>query len=269
VGENLLAFQGLNISSGDADFLILRSSRPSATGPWIRPSRLLPEPTPGITTTWDIPAWPESRDSRTRAAATLRTSPSRYLRDNGGCVRYTIDGSEPTESSPTYSTPIAVSATRVVKAKGFRSGYLQSGTASRLYVRLASDATEFNSDLPIMVVETFGRAINSRDYKTSLWTLFLEPTGAGHAPRPSELCRAGRNGAQGLELPGIPETQLQPRDLGRAREDKDLALFGLPKESDWSSTALQRQDLIRNFLSYSWSNEIDRYARARCSWSSS
>ncbi len=44
----------------------------------------------------------------------------------GAEIRYTTDGSEPTESSPLYTTPIAISSSQTVKAKAFLGGYLPS-----------------------------------------------------------------------------------------------------------------------------------------------
>jgi len=48
-------------------------------------------------------------------------------------IRYTTDGSEPTESSAVYSAPISVSTTTTLKAKGFKSGYNASSVASATY----------------------------------------------------------------------------------------------------------------------------------------
>jgi len=52
----------------------------------------------------------------------------------GATIRYTQDGSEPTETSPTYSAPFQISGspgeTRTVKAKAFKSGMTPSDTAT-------------------------------------------------------------------------------------------------------------------------------------------
>ena len=51
----------------------------------------------------------------------------------GAIIRYTIDGSDPTETSTQYSSPIAVSVTTTIKAKAFKSGWTPSATASATY----------------------------------------------------------------------------------------------------------------------------------------
>jgi|GEM_PF-3281894 len=48
-------------------------------------------------------------------------------------IRYTTDGSEPTESSSIYSSPISISSTTTLKAKGFRTGWNNSETATASY----------------------------------------------------------------------------------------------------------------------------------------
>lgn len=64
-------------------------------------------------------------------------------------IRYTLDGSEPTETSPLYSKPILLTATTVVKARAFAQGLPPSFTAIR----------KFNYDY--IVSTTFSRKPNT------------------------------------------------------------------------------------------------------------
>lgn len=54
----------------------------------------------------------------------------------GAVIRYTLDGSEPTEASLEYSAPIALALNTVttVKAKAFKTDWMPSATATELYV---------------------------------------------------------------------------------------------------------------------------------------
>ena len=51
----------------------------------------------------------------------------------GATIRYTLDDSEPTENSLQYSEPLTVNTTTTIKAKGFKSGYTESSTATATY----------------------------------------------------------------------------------------------------------------------------------------
>ena len=72
-----------------------------------------------------------------------------------GTVRYTLDGSTPTEESPEYTKPITVSSTGVVKAVCFEEGALPSRTLMLSYIvneghslpvvsLVSEDTTEFS-----------------------------------------------------------------------------------------------------------------------------
>jgi flagellar hook assembly protein FlgD len=52
----------------------------------------------------------------------------------GATIRYTLDGSEPTEGSQLYSNPINVAANTTIKAKAWADGYEPSYTATAAYV---------------------------------------------------------------------------------------------------------------------------------------
>ena len=51
----------------------------------------------------------------------------------GATIRYTLDETDPTESSAVYSTPISVNTTTTIKAKAFKSGYTASNVATATY----------------------------------------------------------------------------------------------------------------------------------------
>ncbi len=51
----------------------------------------------------------------------------------GSLVRYTLDGSEPTEHSPEYTVPVKISRAAILKAKAFKDGLIPSITATGLY----------------------------------------------------------------------------------------------------------------------------------------
>lgn len=52
---------------------------------------------------------------------------------DGAVIRYTLDGTEPTETSAEYSAPISISATTTLKAKAWKEGYTPSFVTSATY----------------------------------------------------------------------------------------------------------------------------------------
>ena len=52
----------------------------------------------------------------------------------GAVIRYTTDGSDPTESSTVYTTPVEISSNTTVKAKAFKDGCSASDVKSAEYV---------------------------------------------------------------------------------------------------------------------------------------
>lgn len=70
---------------------------------------------------------------------------------SGATIRYTLDGSEPTEDSSNPNTltytgsPISITATTTLKVKIFESGFVESETATFVYT-LASDSADVSRD---------------------------------------------------------------------------------------------------------------------------
>jgi hypothetical protein len=60
---------------------------------------------------------------------------------SGATIHYTTDGSTPTASSTTYSSPITVSTSETVNAIGVLSGYTNSGVGSAIYTISGSGHT--------------------------------------------------------------------------------------------------------------------------------
>ncbi len=82
-----------------------------------------------------------------------------------GQIRYTLDGSMPTEKSPLYTGPIRLSSTTVVRAAGFDAGKLRSDVVTSAYI------INENHTLPVISVaanpgELFGGAGIYTNYRS-------------------------------------------------------------------------------------------------------
>ena len=56
---------------------------------------------------------------------------------SGATIRYTLDGSDPTSSSTAYSSALQISSTCTIKARAFKSGYLESDVAEITFNKLS------------------------------------------------------------------------------------------------------------------------------------
>ncbi len=52
----------------------------------------------------------------------------------GATIRYTMDGSTPTESSTAYSSPVSITSTKTLKAKAWKSGMTASSVQTGFYI---------------------------------------------------------------------------------------------------------------------------------------
>ena len=78
-------------------------------------------------------------------------------------IYYTLDGSEPYRlsnrgghSGTLYSDPISISRTTCLRALAVKPGWKPSGIETRDYIFLEPDARDFSSNLPIIVIDTYG-----------------------------------------------------------------------------------------------------------------
>jgi len=80
-------------------------------------------------------------------------------RASSPAIHYTLDGSEPDESSPAYSAPLLISNTTLVRAKAFAKESQASSIAAEVYTLLDDDLVNFSSNLPLAIVNSFGTNI--------------------------------------------------------------------------------------------------------------
>jgi alpha-tubulin suppressor-like RCC1 family protein len=82
-----------------------------------------------------IPAGTVATPTITPTAGTYAEAPMVTMASatSGATIRYTLDGTVPTASSPRYSVPFFVGATTTVQAKAFASGMTPSATASAAF----------------------------------------------------------------------------------------------------------------------------------------
>ena len=175
-------------------------------------------------------------------------------------IRYTLNSIEPDERSEIYSAPIAISQSTVVQARAFEPGLAYSPTAAQTYTMLDSDLASFNSNLPLVILETFGHYV-SHDSAVPISARFIRPVnGRAALTGPADYDGRGdlkQRGFTSLRQPKQSFT-FKSRDDG---DKVDAALFGMPEESDWVLYApYSDKTLMRDALAYELAGQMGRYA---------
>ena len=100
-------------------------------------------PSDAVTPSYWISAGTVATPTATPAAGTFTAAPLVTLASatSGATLRYTLDGSDPTATSPLYRYPFVVSATTTVKARAFKTGMTQSALLTAAYAVDAAGAT--------------------------------------------------------------------------------------------------------------------------------
>jgi len=174
-------------------------------------------------------------------------------------IRYTLDGSAPTASSPLYTAPITISTTSRIRARAFESSLLPGPIQSESYILLASSLVNFSSDLPLMVIHNFGAGAVPADTDQPGFLAIFEPGATGRSSltnMPALTTRIGFN------IRGRSTAGYAVELWNEANQDKNMSVLGMPEESDWVLYAPNMYDrpLIHNSFIYHLSNEIGRYA---------
>lgn len=182
----------------------------------------------------------------------------------GAVIRYTTDGSVPTDRSPAYSKKLSIKQTQVVRARIFKSGLLPGQTESQGYLLLSGTSQSFQSRIPIVVLSSFGRSIPAEP-KIPAFMWIFEPVAGGFARLtnvPTIAVRAAID-KRGFSSFNNPKYNLN-LETRRAFDDEelDIPLLGMPDHADWVLHAPYILDpaLIRNPFVYGLSNLIGRYA---------
>ena len=174
-------------------------------------------------------------------------------------VRFTLDGSVPTTNSPRYAAPLQISNSCVLHARAFgRPGTL----AAETYTLLETNLLEFNSTLPLVLIQTFGHAIQP---ETNLMASvrFID---LGASNRSSLRGDENFDGRAGVKTRGYSSRRYPKRSLALetrtpAGESQHVPLLGFPKDSDWVLYApYPDKTMLRDVLAYELSNQMGHYA---------
>ena len=139
----------------------------------------------------------------------------------GSTIRYTVNGTAPTAASPVWTGPLTLTASTTIRAVAIGSDGLSSTVVSQTYVRLAANVVAFNSDLPLVIIDTFGRAINTAASRIRR-QLHRHHRAGRRRPHLSlrgvRRCRPGGHSHPGVQLGGLRQEAVPRRVPGRKQQ---------------------------------------------------
>ena len=184
----------------------------------------------------------------------------------GAEIRYTVNGDEPDANSTLYTGAITLNNSAYIRARVFEAGKGPGLIAGEAFLKLNPDIASFTSNLPIIIVDNFGRGGFQGDpQKESVLSIF-EPAPivngrASPADPPSVITRAGIK-RRGSSTGGQAKPNLAVESWDEFNRDTDISPLDMPAESDWVLYAPLNFDpsFMNNPLMYDLSNQLGRYA---------
>ena len=268
-GRNILAIQGLNITAPNADLFILPEIEAVDVGS-VEPGVLLyfTRATPGGPNGAGIAEAAESPRFSLDAGTYVDTQ-TVEIRTNvpGGTIRFTLDGSVPSEASTPYTGPLQITGPSRLTARVFKEGLLASPPAQATYVIISPTLAGFDSNLPLVVCTTFGRPIGGNcgggPYTAGHFSLVLPgQDGRAIVAEDPDLTQNAAFRKRGSSTCGNPKfsfnVEIQQEDGG----DSIVQLFDWAEDSDFIMYAPNNFDrsLMRNPIAYWMSREVGRWA---------
>jgi hypothetical protein len=280
--DNILAIQGLNQFSNSSDLLI----RPELIASLITPATPVEGyfsfPSPGT----QNPATNTATPVRAISEAVVISEPSGVKTTDLTVtlstetpdieIRYTLDGSDPSTTSPLYANPLTIANPSRLRARAFDAGKLPGRLALADYSFLDASLQGYLSDVPVIVMDNFGagaypnkgRSTDGRDViqvprQANVMSIF-QPSANGQpfTNLPTLETRTGCR-VRGSSSSTFTRKPLSVEFWDEVDNDLDLSPFGMSSEADWVLNAPNPsfdRSLIHNPVSLGFAKMIDAHA---------
>jgi hypothetical protein len=187
-----------------------------------------------------------------------------HLGAAAGTIRYTLNGTLPTEAAAVYNEPLVVNRSTVIQARVFERDRLPGPLRVETYHLLGTSTAAFTSNLPLMIIHTAGRGI-AAEQRIPAFMVAIEPE-RGRASlhqRPQHQGKAQIE-QRGQSSLGFPKKAYNLELTDAVGLDVEVPLLGLPEESDWVLYApYSDKPFVQNFLAYELHERMGHYAARR------
>ena len=274
-GNNLLAIHSMNGDTRSSDLLAL----PRLEAQFIIQPDEEEEPVPPEFAYFQIPTPQKNNGSESGlpASKVMISQPGRgfsgslnvSLSTNSAEaeIRYTTNGSLPTETSSIYNgEAINIQSSTLLRARAFEEELTPGPVAEEGYIRLSTDAQNFSSNLPVVIMERFSNGgTTAANGKTFTFFAFFEPdpqTGRTQLNKPYSLGTRGGWKVRGSSSSGFSKKAYSIEAWNELNRNKNISPLGLPEESDFilNARSVYDRSLMRNAFIYELSNQVGRYA---------
>lgn len=180
-------------------------------------------------------------------------------------IRWSTDGRIPTLTNGwDYTGPIPLSLTGAVpvRVRAFRPGYFPGPVRTEVYTPLGSNILGFRSDLPLLVVNTFGRVLSeARNTAVNLELHELKDGVAVVTNAPDFQTRGGMK-VRGSSSAALAKKQYAVQWTDDFEQDRELPVLGMPAESEWVLYAPNNFDTacIHNTFIHQLARDIGEYS---------
>jgi hypothetical protein len=266
-GRNLLAIHGLNNKVTSSDLLILPELIAYKKTDVMESFGYMFAPTPRARNNETVPGVEQGvmflQPSRSFNSSIRIELQKPETANPDSKIHYTLDSTVPTGSSTVYTGPLTFRDTTPVKARLVHPQGGMGPVGSETYFCLQRSLANVSSNLPLIVLENYGSGRPPQgDYQTASMAV-IEPTD-GRAKLTSSFAASSQVGikVRGSSTSGRSKVSLSLEVQDEFGQDKNLALLGMPNESDWVLWGPYNFDLtlMHNPFIFELSRQIGRYA---------
>ena len=248
-----------------------RAGRSSAAAVAGRSSRLVSALL--LALVWLTPALPakETKDDAERkspilfspAAGVYATNVSLQLSARSGSpvIRYTLDGSEPDESSPAYATPLPLTNSILVRAKAFPKEGPSDVISAAVYTILDDELANFGSNLPLVIVNSFGTNLTHEHKIEGAVQCVDGGTNRTKLTGPLDFSGRALINIRGRASLRYPKNSFSVKTLNGEGDAASAAILGFPAGADWVLYApYPDKALLRDVLAYELHAQMGHWA---------
>lgn len=177
-------------------------------------------------------------------------------------IHYTIDGTEPSTRSPLFARAIEVTNSLVLKARAF-DGAKSSRTVAATYTLLDESLLSFDSNLPLVIINSFGREIGIGPPERAEASVRIIESKGGRTKLDGAAALDSRTlvNLRGHTSLRYPKRSYRLKLCDAQGHPAKASVLGLPKDADWILYApYSDKTMIRDVLAYEISNQMGQYA---------